>query len=81
MMTGSLNSIVLVEEVNLGEKVKKVNLVTKVKKTKRTLTLSEELDRKVRLFAANRRIPVGSLVEAALIFYLAQNLEQENTDN
>ncbi|WP_333181693.1 hypothetical protein [Microcoleus sp. B3-D7] len=81
MMTDSLSSIVLLEEVKLVEKVQKVNLVEKVKKTKRTLTLSEEIDRKVRLFAANRRIPVGSLVEAALIFYFSQNLEQENTEN
>ncbi|MEG4907098.1 hypothetical protein QUA85_11780 [Microcoleus sp. F8-C4] len=81
MMTDSLNSIVLVEEVNLVEKVQKVNLVGKVKKTKRTLTISEELDRKVRLFAANRRIPIGSLVEAALILYFSQDLSQEKTEN
>jgi len=72
MMTDSLSSTVLVE---------KVNLVKKVKKTKRTLSISEELDLKVRLFAANKRISVGSLVEAALILYFSQYLSQENTEN
>ncbi len=44
-------------------------LVEKKKRTKRTLSISEELDLKVRLFAANKRISVGSLVEAALNLY------------
>jgi len=40
-----------------------------VKKTKRTLTLSEETDCKLRIFAANQRISIGSLVELMIKKY------------
>ena len=40
-------------------------------KTKRTLTLSEALDKQLRVYAAEKRIPVGEVVENAVQFYLA----------
>ena len=40
-----------------------------VKKTKRTLTLSEEIDCKLRVFAANQRVPIGVLVELMINQY------------
>lgn len=40
-------------------------------KTKRTLTLSETLDKQLRVYAAEKRIPVGEVVENAVQFYLA----------
>ncbi len=71
MMTESGSSILLAEKINPSNKVKK---------TKRTLLISEEIDHKVRVFAAHKRISVGSLVEAALIFYFSQNISQQNTE-
>ncbi len=73
MMTDSLpvSSTVLLDAITLPHKSKK---------TKRTLLISEEIDHKVRVFAAHKRISVGSLVEAALILYFSQNLSQPNTE-
>ncbi|MEG4210382.1 MULTISPECIES: hypothetical protein [unclassified Microcoleus] len=74
MMTESLSSTVLTVLADTN------NLPEKVKKTKRTLLISEEIDHKVRVFAAHKRISVGSLVEAALVLYFSQNLSQQNTE-
>lgn len=74
MMTDSLSSTVptVLADTN--------NLPEKARKTKRTLSLSEEVDHKVRVLAADKRISVGSLVEAALILYFSQNISQQNTE-
>ncbi|MEG4587202.1 hypothetical protein QUA54_18575 [Microcoleus sp. MOSTC5] len=57
------------------------NLPEKARKTKRTLLISEDIDHKVRVFAAHKRISVGSLVETALILYFSsQNISQQNTE-
>lgn len=74
MMTDSLSSTVPPVLSNTN------NLPEKARKTKRTLSLSEEVDHKVRVLAADKRISVGSLVEAALILYFSQNISQQNTE-
>ncbi|WP_333342527.1 hypothetical protein [Microcoleus sp. D3_18cC1] len=74
MMTESLSSTVLTVLADTN------TLPEKPGKTKRTLSLSKELDHKVRVFAAHKRISVGSLVEAALVLYFSQNLSQQNTE-
>ena len=72
MMTDSLpvSSTVFIDVITLPHKSKK---------TKRTLSLSQELDYKIRVLAANKRISVGSLVEDALVLYFSQT-SQENTE-
>ncbi|MEG5056107.1 MULTISPECIES: hypothetical protein [unclassified Microcoleus] len=73
-MTESVSSTVLTVLADTN------NLPEKAKKTKHTLTISSEIDHKVRVFAAHKRISVGSLVEAALILYFSQNISQHNTE-
>lgn len=48
-------------------------------KTKRTLTLSEALDKQLRVYAAQERIPVGEVVEDAVQFYLAYKSTADTT--
>ena len=74
MMTESLSSTVLTVLADTN------NLPEKPGKTKRTLSLSKELDHKVRVLAADKRISVGSVVEDALVLYFSQNLSQQNTE-
>lgn len=47
------------------------------KKTKRTLTLSEEIDCKLRVFAANQRMSIGSLVEKMIVTYFALDTSEK----
>ena len=50
----------------------------KTPRVKRTMTLSEEIDCKVRTLAASKRIAVGVLVEAILKEYLNFTVTQSN---
>jgi hypothetical protein len=74
-MTNFTNSTLLVEKLS---SVASIKCLEKVKKTKRTISLSEKLDHRVRILAANKRISVGAIVEDALNFYFSQ--AQENTE-
>jgi len=74
-MTNFTNSTLLVQKLS---SVASIKCLEKVKKTKRTISLCEKLDRRVRILAANKRISVGAIVEDALNFYFSQ--AQENTE-
>jgi hypothetical protein len=74
-MTNFTNSTVLVEKLS---SVASLKCPEKVKKTKRTISLSEKLDRRGGILVVHKRISVGAIVEEALNLYFSQC--QENTE-